>query len=56
MGRTITRNMRREQDGYIVTRDPRPTAPRRQATRRDVVRAELDTDRPAVRAALKGTR
>lgn len=53
MARTITRNTRREIDGYAVVRDPRPV-PRRQATRRDIVRAELNTDRPAVRAALKG--
>lgn len=53
MSRTIHATARRENDGYIVSRDVR-RAPRRQATTRDIVRAELARDMPAVRAALKG--
>jgi len=53
MSKTVSRTARREIDGYTVFRDVR-RAPRRQSTRDAIVRAELSTDRPAVRAALKG--
>lgn len=54
MSRTIHRDAKRERQGFTVhRRDPRPS-PRRQTTRGAVIRAELATDRPAIRAALKG--
>ena len=51
MSKTIHRNARRESDGFTVHREPR-RAPRRQSTTREVIRAELARDVPAVRAAL----
>lgn len=55
MSRTVTRNDRQARDGFIVYREPKPE-PRRRGTRDAIIRAELATDRPAVRAALKGAR
>lgn len=52
MSRTIHRNAARERQGYVVSREIRPT-PRRQSTRTAATRAELaaDVDRvtPGVR-------
>jgi hypothetical protein len=52
MAKTIHRNAARERDGFIRTREPKRSA-RRTGTRRAIIAAELATDRPAVRAALK---
>jgi hypothetical protein len=52
MSKTVHRNAKRERQGFTVHRDVR-RAPRRLTTREAIVRAELDTDRPAVRAALR---
>lgn len=52
MSKTIHRNARRESDGFTVHREPR-RSPRRQTTTRDIVRAEISRDVPAVRAALR---
>lgn len=54
MSKTVHRNARRERDGFTVHREPR-RSPRRQSTTRDVIRAELARDVPAVRAALRAS-
>lgn len=53
MSRTTHRDAKRERQGFTVHREGK-RAPRRQATRAAIVRAEIATDRPAIRAALKG--
>lgn len=53
MSRTIHRDAKRARQGFTIHREGKRT-PRRQTTRGAVIRAEISTDRPAVRAALKG--